>query len=103
MCASVYMCAGHHPNLIALVGVITKDDPLVVILSYAEHGSLSSYLRQKVKSGFPLPADDKLKLGVDIAKGMQHLAKLHFIHRDLGGRNVLVATGMVAQVADFGS
>eukprot|EP00729_Bicosta_minor_P000565 gene565-17623_t len=44
----------------------------------------------------------KLKLGVDIAKGMEHLASQHIIHRDLAARNVLVATGMIGQVADFG-
>ena len=33
---------------------------------------------------------------------MQHLVKQRFIHRDLAARNVLVATGMVGKVADFG-
>ena len=94
--------SGHHPNLISLVGVITKDDPLVIVLSYAEHGALTSYLQLKVKNGTPLHIDAKLKLGVEIARGMQYLAMKHFIHRDLGGRNVLVKTGIVAQVADFG-
>eukprot|EP00729_Bicosta_minor_P015133 gene15133-29335_t len=100
--ALVMMQLGNHPNLISLIGVVTVDDPLVVILSYAEHGSLSSFLEGKANRGSPLQIDAKLKLAVDIARGMQFLASKHFIHRDLGARNILIATGMLAQVADFG-
>lgn len=53
----------------------------VVILSYAEHGSLSSFLEGKANRGSPLQIDAKLKLAVDIARGMQFLASKHFIHR----------------------
>jgi serine/threonine protein kinase len=37
----------------------------------------------------------------DIARGMDHLTKQHFIHRDLAARNVLQSEGM-CKVADFG-
>ena len=92
----------HHPNLVSLVGVITRGDPLVLVISYCEHGSLLSLLRTQAKDGSPLSAEVKLKLGLQAARGMEHLASLSFVHRDLAARNVLVATGMVAQVADFG-
>ena len=101
--ALVMSQVGGHVHLVSLVGVITRGDPLVVIISFCEHGSLLSLLRQRAeKEHSPLGIKPKMKLGLAIAKGMQHLASKHYIHRDLAARNVLVATGMVAKVADFG-
>ena len=37
----------------------------------------------------------------EVAQGMEHLSKYHFIHRDLACRNVLYSEGM-CKVADFG-
>ena len=34
--------------------------------------------------------------------GSQHLPKNNFVHRDLAARNVLLGSGMVCKVADFG-
>jgi len=100
--AIVMAHVGGHPNLVSLIGVITRGDPLVLIISYCEHGSLLSMLRKRASEGSPLYLEAKLKLGLDTAKGMEHLQSKHFVHRDLAARNVLVATGMVGQVADFG-
>jgi serine/threonine protein kinase len=44
---------------------------------------------------------EKLRMAREVAIGMDHLTKNHFIHRDLAGRNVLVTDGM-CKVADFG-
>ena len=50
----------------------------------------------------PIMLSLKLQFALHTAKGMEHLASLRFIHRDLAARNVLIATGMIAKVADFG-
>jgi serine/threonine protein kinase len=91
-----------HENLVSLVGVVTCGDPLVLIVGYCEHGSLLSLLRKRAKQRDPLGIPLKLALSIDTARGMNHLVQKHFIHRDLAARNVLVATGMVGKVADFG-
>lgn len=38
----------------------------------------------------------------DVASGMQYLAALKFIHRDIAARNVLVDSNLEAKVCDFG-
>lgn len=100
--ANVMAQLASHPNVLAVVGVITIGYPLVLIMSYCEHGSLLSYLLGKAKTGTPVAYDTKLRLGLDVARGMQHLASRSFIHRDLAARNVLVSSELVGIIADFG-
>jgi serine/threonine protein kinase len=91
-----------HLNVVSLVGVITRGDPLVLILSYCEHGSLLSYVREQHAAGTEVKMEIKRRLLMEVACGMQHLAVSRYIHRDLAARNVLIASGLVAKVADFG-
>ena len=35
-----------HPNLVSLIGVVTSGAPLLLILTFCEHGSLLSYLKR---------------------------------------------------------
>jgi serine/threonine protein kinase len=96
-----------HPNLVSIIGVVTSGDPWILLLAYAEHGSMLSVLKSRVAEGNALPDRAKLEMAVQTASGMKHLASKHFIHRDLAARNVLLAagissTGMVCKVADFG-
>lgn len=100
--ANVMARLASHPNVLAVVGIITVGYPLVLVMSYCEHGSLLSYLKKNVKDGKPIAYHVKLQLGVDIACGMEHLATRSFIHRDLACRNVLVSSERVGIIADFG-
>jgi surface protein len=93
---------GAHPHVVSIVGVITRGDPLVLIVSFCEHGSLLSLLRSRAAAGQPLTAAAKIKMACDVAKGMAHLETHQFVHRDLAARNVLVSSSMDCKVADFG-
>jgi len=99
--ATVMAQVGAHPNLVSLVGIITRGDPLVLVISYCAGGSMQSVLKKQHAAGEPLTLADKLQMSVEVARGMEHIAKMHYIHRDLAARNVLVAEGL-CKVADFG-
>ena len=49
-----------------------------------------------------LSQEDLLSASVQIATGMEYLAKLRFVHRDLATRNCLVDDDLVIKIADFG-
>jgi hypothetical protein len=98
--AAVMASVGNHPNLIALIGVITRGDPWVIVISFCAQGSVLGVLKKAAAQGEPVPFEDKLDMARDVALGMEHLAKMHFIHRDLAARNVLVAEE-TCKVADF--
>jgi serine/threonine protein kinase len=105
-----------HRNLVSIIGVITRGDPLVLVLQFCEHGSVLDKLKAEAAEGTPVTFASKMHMALDIATGMEHLASLRFIHRDLAARNVLVAygklsgglqnaktgTSLVCKIADFG-
>ena len=91
-----------HPHLVSLVGVITRGSPKILVLSFCEHGELQGQLKKRAADGDPFSAADKCNFCAEVADGMAHLARHGFVHRDLAARNVLLGSGMVCKVADFG-
>ena len=91
-----------HPHLVSLIGVITRGDPLVLIVSFAEHGSLLSILTTRSAAGEAFFPGEKMRFCKEIADGMHSLTSQNFVHRDLATRNVLMGSGMVCKIADFG-
>ncbi|XP_070543914.1 proto-oncogene tyrosine-protein kinase receptor Ret-like isoform X2 [Ptychodera flava] len=111
----------NHPNVIKLLGCCTQKGPLYVICEFCEHGSLRNYLREcrrletlYVQDQFNadinsdespvdiLTARDLVSFSWQICKGMQYLAEMKLVHRDLASRNILVADGKIMKISDFG-
>ena len=86
-----------HPNLVNFYGVVDKGDPIYLVTELCAQGSLKVYLRK----GNVLQVPSLIKMGLEIAQGMEYLEQEGFIHRDLACRNVLL-DDMVAKVSDFG-
>ena len=93
---------GFHAHLVSLVGVVTRGKPKILVLSFCEHGELVGALKKRAADGDAYPYLDKCRFCEEVAEGMAHLAEHNFVHRDLAARNVLLSTGMVCKVADFG-
>ena len=93
---------GSHKNVISIVGVVSVGMPKLLVMSFCENGSLLSYLKTRVKDQKPLTGSERLKAGLDVARGMEHLVTRRVVHRDLATRNVLVDSLLTCKVADFG-
>lgn len=73
----------HHKNVIRLIGVYLENDSLpMIVLPYMRIGSLLDYIRSDTNY---LTIKNLLKFALDVAKGMNYLSKLQFVHRDLAG------------------
>uniref|UniRef100_A0A8C5SVL1 Discoidin domain-containing receptor 2 n=1 Tax=Laticauda laticaudata TaxID=8630 RepID=A0A8C5SVL1_LATLA len=100
----------NDPNIIRLLGVCVKDDPLCMITEYMENGDLHQFLLQRQSrstftrsSNIPCVSNLHLLLmATQIASGMKYLASLNFVHRDLATRNCLVGNSYTIKIADFG-
>ncbi|XP_077160931.1 discoidin domain-containing receptor 2-like isoform X1 [Paroedura picta] len=98
------------PNIIRLLGVCVRDDPLCMITEYMENGDLHQFLLQRQsRSTFTLANNipcvsclHLLLMATQIASGMKYLASLNFVHRDLATRNCLVGNNYTIKIADFG-
>ncbi|EGD76964.1 serine/threonine protein kinase [Salpingoeca rosetta] len=97
------MASLRHPHIVPLLGTCKDgDDRFFIMMPWAEHGSLSSYLHERDPGQAPLTKVDKLRIACEIASGMEFLHMRNVVHRDLKSGNVLLTEHMTAQVCDFG-
>ncbi|KAI8513688.1 hypothetical protein Bbelb_080120 [Branchiostoma belcheri] len=89
-----------HRNIVQLLGVCTKEDPIYIITEFVCNGSLEHYLRHG--EGKRLELVNLIDMGAQVAAGMEYLADNNVIHRDLRSANVLVGEKNLCKVADFG-
>ena len=94
---AMVMAGLSHPHIVRLVGVVTKGDPIMVVIEYCEFGSLSRLVRST-----ELSSPMKKRMAADIADGMAYLHSQGIVHRDLAARNVLVSSDRRAKVCDYG-
>uniref|UniRef100_A0A8C4QQZ2 receptor protein-tyrosine kinase n=1 Tax=Eptatretus burgeri TaxID=7764 RepID=A0A8C4QQZ2_EPTBU len=88
-----------NPNIIHLEGVVTKSKLVMIVTEYMENGSLDSFLRKRDGQFTVIQLVGMLR---GIAAGMTYLSEMGFVHRDLAARNILVSSGLVCKVSDFG-
>jgi Leucine-rich repeat (LRR) protein/serine/threonine protein kinase len=94
-----------NPYLVALKGICTQ--PLAMVMDYFPLGSLDRHLREPTVQHPCLSWKYRVRLGLNIARGMDYLHSEDFIHRDLRSPNILIASRdenepIIAKVADFG-
>uniref|UniRef100_A0A915PFL3 receptor protein-tyrosine kinase n=1 Tax=Setaria digitata TaxID=48799 RepID=A0A915PFL3_9BILA len=89
-----------HENVIRLIGVVTKNEPIMIVIEYMENGSLDQFLRKNDNGVLELVQIIDMLRG--ISAGMKYLTEKGFVHRDLAARNVLVDSNLLCKIADFG-
>ena len=106
-----------HPNVVTLLGMVSKDDPQCLIFEYLSYGDLHEFLLQhspKADASASLiglsddgndramdPADMSF-IAIQLAAGMEYLASHNYLHRDLAARNCLIGENLNVKISDFG-
>eukprot|EP00049_Salpingoeca_infusionum_P013696 m.255857 g.255857 ORF g.255857 m.255857 type:complete len:1647 (+) comp15510_c1_seq1:574-5514(+) len=95
----------HHNNVVRMLGVVTQDEPLLIITEYMANGDLKNFLRKSratAEAPSSLSLADLLYMAADVSAGMAYLSSKKFVHRDLACRNCLVSENLTTKVGDFG-
>lgn len=93
------MCKCRHPALVSILGVCIEAEPRMMILEFLPGGSLEDWLHRHHAS---VQLQHRAAILHQAAVGMSRLGQLGIVHRDLAARNILVGSGLVVKICDFG-
>lgn len=98
-----------HPNIVQLLGVCTRGEPVYAVMEYHLHGDLKTYLLSRrnlvgsdCKEAMDISSIRLTKMALDIASGLKYMHDLKYVHRDLACRNCLVHSNLTVKIGDFG-
>ncbi|XP_062505924.1 gamma-aminobutyric acid type B receptor subunit 1-like isoform X2 [Corticium candelabrum] len=88
-----------HPNIVRLIGVCTKEEPICAVMELMVYGDLKSYL---LSHRLCLTSPDLQWMAVQVGRGVEYLHSRQFVHRDIASRNCMVTLNKTTKLGDFG-
>ncbi|MBI3112671.1 MAG: protein kinase [Ignavibacteriales bacterium] len=87
-----------HPNICAVHEIgETSDHGLFIVMPYYE----GETLKEKIARG-PFPLDEAIDIALQVASGVAKAHAHEITHRDIKPGNIIVTTGGMAKILDFG-
>jgi serine/threonine protein kinase/Tol biopolymer transport system component len=87
----------NHPNIAAIYGLEESAGTNFLVLELVEGETLAD----RIKQG-PIPVEDSMKLGLQMAEALEAAHEKGVIHRDLKPANIKVTSDGKVKVLDFG-
>ncbi|XP_054006339.1 uncharacterized protein LOC128891132 [Hylaeus anthracinus] len=99
-----------HKNIIKLLGVIIKTEPVQTVMEFMLYGDLKTFLlaRRHLVNDHSYEDSDEISskkltaMALDVARALSYLAQLKYVHRDVASRNCLVNAQRIVKLGDFG-
>ncbi|HEY6118820.1 MAG TPA: protein kinase, partial [Pyrinomonadaceae bacterium] len=87
----------NHPNICTLYEVEEHDGRPVIVMELLEGDSL----KDRIRSG-PIPYDELLYIGTQVAAGLQAAHSKGIVHRDIKPGNIFIVANDWVKILDFG-
>merc|ERR1711971_1346209 len=99
-----------HRNIVKLLGVCTRNEPVYMVMEFMLYGDLKTYLlarrhlvNERNREELDEVSNKRLTcMALDIAAGLSYLAEQKYVHRDIACRNCLINSSRTVKLADFG-
>ncbi len=88
----------NHPNVVRVYSTGTAHGMFYIAMELVDRGSLDSVM----DSQGCLPESEILRVGIQVAEGLQAAQRAGLVHRDIKPGNILFADHSQAKIVDFG-
>ncbi|PKY59576.1 kinase-like protein, partial [Rhizophagus irregularis] len=85
-------------NIIKFYGLVSEGNKWYLVTEWAEYGNLREFYTN-YKDRFDLKL--KLRMSLDIARGLNFLRTVEIVHRDIRAENILITHNETAKLANF--
>ena len=87
-----------HPNIVTVFDVGEAEGRPFIVMEYIDGRALDARLRDEG----PLPADEVVRIGRQVAEGLEAAHANGLVHRDLKPSNLIEREDGTVKIADFG-
>lgn len=88
-----------YPHIVQLYGICQEVEHYALVMEYMEKGSLRRLLSDEMQN---LTWLKRIKIALDIGRGLHYLHSQNIWHRDLKSANILIDSQYQAKISDFG-
>lgn len=89
-----------HRNIVRFIGICVRPPQIGMVFEFCDGGALKSHLQRHPQLW--KPPLQRLRGCLDMARAVQALHQLGFIHRDIKADNFFVGRKLVVKLGDFG-
>jgi serine/threonine-protein kinase len=92
-----------HSNVAQVYAIIEVEGEYLIVMEFVDGGSLHEHLRHLALAGQVTPLDQGADWLIQILEGVAFAHRQGVCHRDLSPMNILLTSGGVPKVTDFGT
>ncbi|KJE89654.1 hypothetical protein CAOG_08470 [Capsaspora owczarzaki ATCC 30864] len=91
-----------NPNVVRAICSLLEAEPLLCVLELMPFGDLRGVLQRSIKVQVSWTRAESAHALAQVARGLDYLEQIRFVHRDIAARNCLVGANLAVKISDFG-